>query len=38
MRKRLSRGQSRRKFARTSGTKSINYKPQALGRRGGIRL
>lgn len=38
MRKSMSRSASRRKFSKASGVKSVNYKPQALGRRGGIRL
>lgn len=38
MRKSMGRRQSRKNFSRASGVKSINYKPQALGRRGGIRL
>jgi len=38
MRKRMSKRHSRKSFSRAAGSKKINHKPAALGRRGGIRL
>lgn len=38
MRKRQGSRRANRSFKRGTGVKSINHKPAALGRRGGIRL